>query len=153
MERMARTDELTGLPNRRAWDEHLHRELARARRSGERFSVALIDLDGFKRYNDTKGHPAGDQLLKEAGVIWPSQIRDSDVLARYGGDEFALLLPGCPPASANDVVERLRSATPRGQTCSAGVAEWDGNELAEDLIARADAALYEAKRRIGRRAI
>jgi diguanylate cyclase (GGDEF)-like protein/PAS domain S-box-containing protein len=146
METMARTDELTGLPNRRAWEDQLQRELARARRSGERFSIAILDLDHFKDFNDSRGHQAGDELLKDAGAAWPQAVRASDFLARYGGEEFALLLPGCPPACGSDAVERIRSATPRGETCSAGLAAWDGEESAEALVARADAALYEAKR-------
>ncbi len=146
MEEMALTDELTGLPNRRAWDDELQRELARARRHSERLSVAMIDLDRFKEFNDSRGHQAGDQLLAEVGAAWRDAIRGSDFIARYGGEEFAVLLPGCPPASAPEVVERLRDVTPMDQTCSAGIAAWDGEETAKKLIARADAALYEAKR-------
>jgi diguanylate cyclase (GGDEF)-like protein/PAS domain S-box-containing protein len=145
VEAMARTDELTGLANRRAWDEELRREIARCRREGGRFTVALLDLDRFKDYNDTHGHQAGDELLREAAVRWRAGLRVSDFLARYGGEEFALLLPGCPPADAQPVVERVRTATPRGQTCSAGIASWDGEESAESLVRRADGALYEAK--------
>jgi len=146
MATMARTDELTGLPNRRAWDEALDRELARARRTGERFSVAMLDLDHFKAFNDAFGHPAGDRLLADAAAGWSTEVRSTDFLSRYGGEEFALLLLGCPPDSATTLIERLRSATPMDQTCSAGVAVWDGEEEAENLIARADAALYAAKR-------
>jgi diguanylate cyclase (GGDEF)-like protein/PAS domain S-box-containing protein len=142
----ARTDELTGLPNRRAWDDELSRELARSRRSGELFSVAMLDLDRFKEFNDTHGHQAGDQLLRYAGTTWRAAVRITDFIARYGGEEFALLLPGCLPASASEVVERVRAVTPMGQTCSAGIAVWDHEESAADLVARADAALYEAKR-------
>jgi diguanylate cyclase (GGDEF)-like protein/PAS domain S-box-containing protein len=146
MDAMARTDELTDLPNRRAWDEELHRALARAQRSGEGVSVAVLDLDRFKDFNDTHGHPAGDQLLKQAGAAWPRALRTTDFVARYGGEEFAVLLPACPPDSAVAVVERIRAVTPMGQTCSAGIATWDREESAEELVGRADAALYEAKR-------
>jgi diguanylate cyclase (GGDEF)-like protein/PAS domain S-box-containing protein len=146
MDEMARTDELTGLPNRRAWDDELHRALARAQRSGEGVSVAVLDLDRFKDFNDAHGHPAGDQLLKQTGAAWPQALRATDFVARYGGEEFAVLLPACPPDSATAVVERIRELTPMGQTCSAGIAIWDREESAEELVARADAALYAAKR-------
>jgi diguanylate cyclase (GGDEF)-like protein len=146
MEAMARTDELTGLLNRRAWDEALRQEMARAAREGSRHSVALLDLDRFKDYNDRNGHPAGDQLLKQAAYAWRTHLRVTDTLARYGGEEFAVLLPGCPPTNAPETLERLRRATPMGQTVSAGIAAWDGVETAEALIDRADRALYAAKR-------
>lgn len=146
MEQLALTDDLTGLPNRRAWKEELERELARARRGGERFSVVMLDFDHFKAFNDTHGHQAGDELLREAAIRWRRTIRSSDLIARYGGEEFGLLLPGCPPESGPDVVERVRAAVPVGQTCSAGMASWDGSESAAELVARADAALYHAKR-------
>jgi len=145
-EAMARTDELTGLPNRRAWDDELDRELARAQRSGERFSVAMLDLDRFKDFNDAHGHQAGDQLLSQAGVAWAAAVRAADFVARYGGEEFAVILPGCPPDAASYVVERVRAVTPMGQTCSAGIAAWDREESGKELVARADAALYQAKR-------
>ena len=145
-EQLARTDELTGLPNRRAWQEVLERELARARRCGERFSVAMIDIDHFKAFNDAHGHQAGDDLLRETATRWSRTIRAIDCVARYGGEEFGLLLPACPPDSGPNAVERLRAAMPMGQTCSAGMAAWDGDESAAELVARADAALYDAKR-------
>jgi diguanylate cyclase (GGDEF)-like protein/PAS domain S-box-containing protein len=144
---MARTDDLSGLPNRRAWADELERELSRAGRSGEQFSVAMLDLDHFKSFNDTYGHQAGDEVLRRAGAAWPPALRATDFVARYGGEEFAVLLPGCPPNPASEVVERIRAMTPMGQTCSAGIAAWDREESAEELVARADAALYEAKRR------
>jgi diguanylate cyclase (GGDEF)-like protein/PAS domain S-box-containing protein len=149
MEQLARTDELTGLPNRRAWQEEIERELARARRRGERFSVAMLDLDHFKAFNDANGHQAGDQLLRDAARDWRRTIRTTDFVARYGGEEFAILLPGCTPDSVRDTLERVRAATPRGQKCSAGVAAWDGDESAERVVARADEALYHAKRQGG----
>jgi diguanylate cyclase (GGDEF)-like protein len=143
---MARTDELTGLPNRRAWEEHTPRELARARRDQTPLCIALLDLDHFKAYNDNKGHQAGDRLLKQAAAAWRRELRTTDLLARYGGEEFALMLPGCDAEQAIATVERIRQATPQGQACSAGVACWDGLESAFELFGRADAALYEAKR-------
>jgi diguanylate cyclase (GGDEF)-like protein len=140
---LARTDELTGLPNRRAWDDELPRALERARRDGTRVTVAVLDLDHFAIYNDCYGHPAGDRLLKAAAAGWQPELRAVDLLARYGGEEFAVLLPGAADATA--VLERLQYATPLGQTLSAGVATWDGTETSADLAARADAALSAAK--------
>ena len=143
--RLARTDPLTGLANRRGWDEQLARELARARRSGEALSVALLDLDDFKAFNDAHGHQAGDRLLLEAATAWNGQLRDVDILCRWGGDEFALLLPACPRTQADEVIARLQGATPRDQSCTAGVVGWDGREIADDLLGRADRALFQAK--------
>jgi diguanylate cyclase (GGDEF)-like protein len=147
LESIARTDDLTGLPNRRAWEEELPREVLRSRREKRPLCVAMVDLDHFKRFNDERGHQAGDRLLKHGAAAWSAELRGTDVLARYGGEEFALALPSCPPDEALIVVERLRAATPEGQTCSAGIACWDGEESAGALLGRADAALYEAKRR------
>jgi len=144
--RVARTDALTGAPNRRAWDEQLAVELARAARDGEPVSVALLDLDHFKAYNDLRGHQAGDRLLRDAAAAWQGRLRTMDVIARYGGEEFGLILPGCPPELAAGIVDRLRGLTPEGETTSAGVACWDGTETADALVARTDRALYEAKR-------
>lgn len=142
---LARTDPVTGLANRRAWNEELPRELARSRRDGASVAVALLDLDDFKRVNDTEGHQAGDRLLKEAAAAWQTKVRTGDTLARYGGDEFALLLHNCGVEEARTMIDRVRAATPGGHTCSAGVARFDGSERAEKLVARADQALYEAK--------
>ena len=146
LEESARTDDLTGLLNRRAWEEQLPREMARARRAAHPLCVALLDLDFFKAYNDERGHQAGDRLLKQSTSAWGDQLRASDILARYGGEEFTIALPGCSLVDARSIVERLRSAMPAGQTVSAGVACWNGRESAEELVGRADAALYEAKR-------
>jgi diguanylate cyclase (GGDEF)-like protein len=146
LEAVARTDDLTGLRNRRAWEEELPRELGRAERDAGPLSVAMLDLDHFKRFNDERGHQAGDRLLKQAASAWAGRLRVIDVLARYGGEEFALALPGCGLEDALALVEGLRSATPGGQTCSAGVATWDGQEGPEALLGRADRALYSAKR-------
>ncbi len=145
LERAARTDDLTGLLNRRAWDEYLTREIARARRGSGSLCVAMVDLDRFKDYNDRFGHQAGDRLLKEAAAAWMELVRDTDLLARYGGDEFALALPDCSPEEAAELIGRLRTATPEDQSASAGVVAWDGEESEVDLVARADRALYAAK--------
>jgi len=146
LEASARTDDLTGLLNRRAWEEELPREMARARRANHPLCVVMLDLDFFKLFNDQSGHQGGDRLLKQSTAAWVGQLRTSDILARYGGEEFAIALPSCSLADAKVIVERLRVAMPSGQTVSAGVACWNGRESAEELVGRADAALYEAKR-------
>jgi diguanylate cyclase (GGDEF)-like protein len=105
----------------------------------------MIDLDRFKMYNDRHGHPAGDRLLRQCADHWMQALRASDFMARYGGEEFVVLLPDCTPADARIVIERMREATPDGQTCSAGIAALEVGESAEHLVARADAALYAAK--------
>jgi diguanylate cyclase (GGDEF)-like protein len=142
---LARSDALTGLPNRRAWFEELPGALARAARDATPVTVAMLDLDHFKRFNDELGHQAGDRLLKGAASAWTAELRIVDVLARYGGEEFIVLLPSADAKLAADVLSRLRTATPAGQTFSAGLAVWDGAESADELIGRADRALYAAK--------
>jgi diguanylate cyclase (GGDEF)-like protein len=145
LETAARTDDLTGLLNRRAWDEELGREIARADRDGGPLCVAILDLDRFKQFNDTHGHQAGDRFLKQMAGSWSESLRTGDILARYGGEEFALALPGTSLEDAQPMLERLRDSLPEGQTCSAGVCVWDGQESTERLTARADTALYAAK--------
>lgn len=142
---LAVTDELTGLPNRRAWNTELPRTIERVRRTGDPMAVAIIDIDHFKQFNDAYGHPAGDRMLKEAAAAWQEQLRTVDHLARYGGEEFVVLLPDATMAQAREVVDRMRLATPLGQTFSAGLAVWDGAETSDEVTARADAALYRAK--------
>jgi diguanylate cyclase (GGDEF)-like protein len=142
---LARTDSLTGLPNRRAWHELLVRESALSRRSGQPLSVAVLDLDRFKQYNDEHGHLAGDRLLVAATASWRTALRDTDVLARWGGDEFVLLLPNCSGEQTEALLGRMQAAWPSAPF-SAGVAESDGHELPEPLLGAADAALYRAKR-------
>jgi diguanylate cyclase (GGDEF)-like protein len=144
--RLARTDPLTGLANRRGWDEQLDRELARARRSGGAVSVALLDFDDFKGFNDAHGHQAGDRLLVAAAAAWQGQLRAVDVLCRWGGDEFAVLLPDCSEREIREIIARISQSTPSRQSCAAGVAAWDGNETAHDLLRRADTQLLEQKR-------
>lgn len=145
LEVAARTDDLTGLLNRRAWDEELGRELSRADRDAGALCVAILDLDRFKAYNDTHGHQGGDRFLKQIAGAWSQMLRAGDILARYGGEEFAVALPGTDLEHAQQMLERLRGCLPQGQTCSAGVCRWDGSESAESLTARADSALYAAK--------
>jgi diguanylate cyclase (GGDEF)-like protein len=105
----------------------------------------MLDLDHFKRYNDTNGHPAGDALLRDIVIAWRQRLRSTDLLFRYGGEEFVVLLPGCGQGEAMIVAEQLRAVVPDGQTCSAGVAGWDGHEAPERLVERVDGALYRAK--------
>jgi diguanylate cyclase (GGDEF)-like protein len=137
----AHTDPLTGLPNRRAWDS----ALARAFASSSTITLAMLDLDHFKAFNDTFGHPAGDQLLRLTAAAWRDQLRAGDLLARLGGEEFGLLICDLAPDMACEVVDRLRACIPEECTASAGVAARVVGESAESLLARADAALYEAK--------
>jgi diguanylate cyclase (GGDEF)-like protein len=141
LDTLARTDELTGLPNRRAWDEALAQTLENRE---DVVCLALLDLDHFKAFNDTNGHLAGDRLLQEAAILWRAQLRDGDLLARIGGEEFAVMLPSCSQQQATAVLERLRAATPSA-TCSIGLAEYTGQETADELTLRADKALYTAK--------
>lgn len=145
LERQAHTDALTGLGNRRAWDTNLPALLDAARRTGRPVTVAIADLDHFKRYNDAHGHPIGDELLRRAAHAFRGVLRDTDLFVRWGGEEFAIALPDCPAHEAAIVLERLRRATPDDQTCSIGHATWDTVEPVEQLLARADAALYDAK--------
>jgi diguanylate cyclase (GGDEF)-like protein len=164
LDRLARTDALTGIANRRAFFDILGVEFRRSRRYGRQLSVLMLDLDHFKGVNDRWGHPFGDEVLRQTADIIAANVRESDVLGRYGGEEFALALPETEEASALAVGEKLRGALeahefrteelpPPGEppvrlTISIGVAslpvEEDQDEV--ELIGRADQALYEAKR-------
>jgi diguanylate cyclase (GGDEF)-like protein len=146
LELTARTDALTGLPNRRAWDEELEREILHAARTETPLCMALLDLDFFKQFNDLHGHPTGDSHLKEVASLWRSSLRSADLIARYGGEEFAVLLTATDAFQAQQVIETLRGCVPLDETVSAGIAQWDGVESGLELFARADRALYEAKR-------
>jgi diguanylate cyclase (GGDEF)-like protein len=143
-------DPLTGLANRAGLTRALEREFAKARRSQAPLSVAVIDLDGFKTLNDDHGHLAGDQALIAATRSWQAVLRRSDMIARFGGDEFVVLLPDSRVLQAGQTIRRMHNAD---GTCrfSAGLASWDGLESPTELIARADKALYQAKsrRRVG----
>jgi diguanylate cyclase (GGDEF)-like protein len=150
---LARTDPLTGLPNRREFEERFEAELDRARRSGEPFALAVGDIDYFKRLNDAHGHQVGDQALKAVGQAIAGWTRSSDTSARIGGEEFAILLPAAMSSQAATAIERLRQqigavTTPEHGplTISFGVAEFprDGDAMRE-LMHAADLALYEAK--------
>ena len=143
---MAQTDALTGLPNRRGWEQRLSALLSAARRSQRPLVVALADLDRFKSYNDRGGHQAGDDLLRTFALNGLAAIREGDTIARWGGEEFAIALPDCGAGHAVFVLDRIRHATPGDQTCSIGYATWDGMEDPGRLMSRVDQALYLAKR-------
>lgn len=152
------TDSLTGLANRRYFEEYLRAELARIERYGGSCAVAMVDVDRFKNYNDTLGHPAGDEVLRQLAEILQSLSRDADLVARYGGEEFALVYPATSRDEALESVQRLlalvedhpfpdESIQPGGElTVSAGVAAYpeDADDL-EQLVKLADRALYLAK--------
>jgi diguanylate cyclase (GGDEF)-like protein len=155
--RLVSTDALTGLPNRRHFQEALDAEMARVQRYGGSFSLALLDLDEFKSFNDRFGHPAGDAVLCELGAHIRAHMRTSDVVARLGGEEFALILVRTNQEGAFQVIERLRAAIESlelravnipgcGVTASIGIATApDDAEYPAQLVRRADAALYRAK--------
>jgi diguanylate cyclase (GGDEF)-like protein len=155
---LARTDALTGIANRRGFEEELRAELARVARYGGACCVAMIDVDHFKNYNDRLGHPEGDALLRQLADVIRSGLRTGDVAARHGGEEFALVMINTRIQDAADVVERLRRAVeqtpfphreiqPEGRvTVSAGVAEYPGDgDSDEAVVVAADSALYRAK--------
>jgi diguanylate cyclase (GGDEF)-like protein len=153
----ADTDSLTGLANRRSFDERLDEELDRARRHGTHLSLVLADLDDFKQVNDRYGHQAGDDVLRGAADVFGGSLRELDLAARYGGEECALLRPGTTLAGAHIVAEQVREALasvavdgPDGKpihvTASFGVAEFPSCAGIDALIAAADSALYAAKR-------
>jgi diguanylate cyclase (GGDEF)-like protein len=106
----------------------------------------MVDIDGFKPFNDTHGHQAGDELLRATAGAWTEVLRATDLLARYGGDEFLLLLPDCPVDEAMVVIDRMRAATPGELTCSVGLTSSNGEEEPQGVLSRADRALYDAKR-------
>lgn len=139
----AGTDPLTGVANRRAWEADATRTLARAARTGEPVSIALLDLDGFKQVNDRHGHAAGDALLRELTDGWRTQLRGADSLGRYGGDEFVLCLPSTDAAGATDLLDRL--AATHGSTWSTGTADVRRDDTLDSVLARADADLYAQK--------
>lgn len=153
LRRMAGTDELTSLPNRRVFREALEREVARLGRGGQPFAVIMLDLDGLKRINDTMGHQAGDQAIRQAGEALTEALRATDLPARLGGDEMVVLLPETDRAGAERAANRIRRAIERrhvdgvGLKVSVGVAVADRlGASGEELIGLADMRLYRDKR-------
>jgi diguanylate cyclase (GGDEF)-like protein len=149
---MSRHDPLTGIANRRAFDDFLVESFNRARRYDRPLSLLSIDLDNFKSYNDTFGHPAGDAVLKAVAETFAQLARDTDLAARIGGEEFAVVLPETATEGASALAERMRAGVaalklPRVVTISVGIASLDpATESAAALLEESDAALYEAKR-------
>jgi diguanylate cyclase (GGDEF)-like protein len=142
----AATDPLTGLLNRRAFEQRCGQELARARRTGEAFAALLIDVDHFKNINDRHGHAAGDEALVELARALTRELREVDSVARIGGDEFAVLLPGTGAAEVRATAERLIARADVTISVGAAVYGVDGHTI-DELARAADAALYEAKGR------
>jgi diguanylate cyclase (GGDEF)-like protein len=157
IEELAELDELTGSFNRRCIMRMLDDEIRRARRTSSPCSIALIDLDWFKRINDAYGHPTGDEVLRTFAITVFANIRNIDRFGRYGGEEFLLILPDAPDDTGARILDRLRaiiaeldwSAFSPGMrvTISAGVATLQPDETPDTFLARADSALYAAKAR------
>jgi diguanylate cyclase (GGDEF)-like protein len=155
--RLAITDGLTGVANKRAFVEFLERELARAKRHQRPLSLVMLDIDHFKKFNDDYGHLAGDHVLRNVASALREHTGPDELLARYGGEEFAIVLPESDIASAAARCERLRKAVESlvmqwedhsiGATISLGVSAAEKDDDVASLLARADARLYEAKRR------
>ncbi|WP_332763777.1 diguanylate cyclase [Pseudomonas koreensis] len=148
-------DPLTGLPNRAAWSERLEHEIKQWQQHGNTLSLAMLDLDHFKRINDSYGHLAGDKVLKIIATVLRKRLRGSDFIARFGGEEFVLLLPATPPAVGAKLLEALRAAIEacpfhfKGErvtiTISMGLASFKAGEHSDLVLKRADQALYRAK--------
>ena len=156
LQREASQDPLTGLKNRRRFEEDLRLAMARARRERTTGAVLMLDLDDFKRVNDTHGHPAGDRMIREIAAVLRQRSRESDVLARLGGDEFAVVLPRCSPSEARLVAESIAAAIREHRSAeeeiepisaSVGVAMFgeDPRTSIESVVSEADTAMYAAK--------
>ena len=156
LQQQASLDSLTGLKNRRRFEEDLRMAMARGRRDGSAGAVLMLDLDRFKEVNDTHGHQAGDRMIQEVAAVLRDRTRESDVLARIGGDEFAIVLPRCTPAEARVVAESVAQAIAEHRsgderlapvTASVGVAMFgaDPRTSIETVISEADTAMYAAK--------
>ncbi|NVN52809.1 diguanylate cyclase [Mycolicibacterium hippocampi] len=147
LKQSASTDALTGLLNRRAWDARVESLVAETRNRGVSVTVAVIDLDNFKAYNDRKGHTAGDTLLRDFATAAGASLRRGDVFGRWGGEEFLVALPDTTLGQAEIVLNRIRCGMPSSQTCSIGYTTVGHEETLLESVVRADKALYEAKMR------
>ncbi len=155
LEFMASTDKLTGVANRQIFEEYFAKAMAEADESESPVSIILLDIDLFKRVNDTYGHNIGDLVIKTVSSVLKNQLREKDVVCRWGGEEFLLLLPNLELSHAVDVAERIRGKIAKRKirvneheicvTVSSGVAEYNHAEKPNELINRADVALYQAK--------
>jgi diguanylate cyclase (GGDEF)-like protein len=152
---VATIDVLTRIPNRRATQGFIEKELSRAQRNQSEFSVLLIDIDNFKQVNDRWGHSVGDHTLVKTAGIFQSMIRKEDWVGRWGGEEFLMIVPGSPHCDAEPLAERVRravaaseynhSSAPFGITVSIGVACADRSSTVDEILKKADEALYRAK--------
>ncbi|HEX3601859.1 MAG TPA: diguanylate cyclase [Lacipirellulaceae bacterium] len=152
----ARTDSLTGLANRRAFDDELKRRFSEWQRKNTPCTLVMLDIDFFKKFNDTHGHQVGDEVLRQVAKVLAAQSRDMDMPCRYGGEEFGVILPATDAAAACKVAERIRAAVEASTTnssgktlkvtCSLGVADFTGTDDIAALIRRADDALYASKK-------
>lgn len=138
-------DDLTGLLNRRGWRYAAPRELERASRTELPLTLVMLDIDHFKYLNDHRGHEEGDRVLRETAERLRATLRAGDIVARLGGDEFVALLSNTTVVGARAALQRLREETPLQSSFSAGIADWDRDEGLEELLRRADLALYAAK--------
>jgi diguanylate cyclase (GGDEF)-like protein len=151
LERRATTDMLTGIYNRLRFNEFLDRQISEVQRYPHPLALIMFDIDYFKKINDTYGHHAGDQVLRELAKVISAKIRETDVFARWGGEEFMILSPYADGEHAARLAEKLRGAVETHAfvkakvTCSFGVTEFDARDTSESLVARVDAALYQAK--------
>ncbi|MES2018998.1 MAG: sensor domain-containing diguanylate cyclase [Pseudomonadota bacterium] len=154
LEQQALSDTLTGLPNRRGFEAEAARMVSRARRSGKQITIGIADIDFFKKVNDEHGHPVGDEVLSAVSAVLTQAARESDFVARIGGEEFGMLFPDATPATASSVAERMRSAVEGFQvktasgvalkiTISIGLAPFTGS--LSEALSNADKALYRAK--------
>ena len=159
---LAKTDALTGFINHKAFFDELHREIARVRRNKTNLSLILLDVDNFKLFNDVHGHQVGDMILTQVASLIRGNVRTVDAAARYGGDEFAVILSDTETERAEAVAERIRRAIASNQltldgqtffvTISAGVAQYRMGQTLADMVNEADSALYKAKSK-GRNAV
>jgi diguanylate cyclase (GGDEF)-like protein len=155
LERESQEDPLTGIANRRFFSQRLSAEIEAARRVGQPLTVAVADLDRFKVVNDRLGHPIGDEVLRQSATLMRRMCREADLVARIGGEEFALILPGMERDTAIDFCERLRHSVDAHDwqtvhsnlhvTLSIGIAQWDGQGGVDELLQAADTQLYRAK--------